>query len=282
MLRHRLPLLLLLLLPGLAAGSDLIFYADFDHGPISVCGSGWAVDMPTASSSFVAGRFGQAYRMERQRTNLLSPNQADIESDTSGFEAGPGIELAADAGAARFGTQSLRAAVAEPGLVWKLPALPVQATARIRPNKVFVFSAYLRSETPLKVRLSLVDLNESAPWREKIEQDNAAALAKDPNAKPKPILETVQTPGEVVLTPTWQRVMALLEIDVRRPEQSLVASLEALPGESGHDELIEFLRGHLARYKVPKSVVFVEALPKTGAGKIDKKALAQQFGQPEA
>ena len=231
MLRHRLPLLLLLATPALASGSDLVFYADFDHGPVSVCGSGWAVDMPTETASFVPGRFGQAYRMERRRTNLLSANQADIQSDTSGFEAGPGIELAAEAGAAHFGTQSLRAAVAEPGLVWKLPPLPVKATARIRPNKVFVFSAYLRSETPLKVRLSLVDLNESAPWREKIEQDNAAALAKDPNAKPKPIFETVQTPGEVVLTPTWQRVMALLEIDVRRPEQSLVAALEALPGD---------------------------------------------------
>ena len=230
---HRLPLLLLLATPALAAGSDLIFYADFDHGPLSVCGSGWAVDMPTAQSSFVSGRFGQAYRMERQRTNLLSPNQGSIEADASGFEAGPGIELAPDATAAHFGTQSLRATVAEPGVIWKLTPLPIKATSRIRPNKVFVFSAYLRSETPLAVRLSLVDLNESAPWREKIEQDNAAAVARDPNAKVKPIHETVQTPGEVVLTPEWQRVMALLEIDVRRPEQSLVASLEALPGDDG-------------------------------------------------
>ena len=51
--------------------------------------------------------------------------------------------------------------------------------------------------------------------------------------------------------------------------------------EPGRDlteaELIDFLRDHLARYKVPKSVVFVDALPKTGAGKIDKKVLAQQF-----
>ena len=42
--------------------------------------------------------------------------------------------------------------------------------------------------------------------------------------------------------------------------------------------LIAFLREHLARYKVPKSVVFVDALPKTGAGKIDKKALVEQYG----
>jgi fatty-acyl-CoA synthase len=50
--------------------------------------------------------------------------------------------------------------------------------------------------------------------------------------------------------------------------------------EPGHDltedQLIDFLRGSLARYKVPKSVVFVDELPKTGAGKIDKKLLASQ------
>ena len=52
--------------------------------------------------------------------------------------------------------------------------------------------------------------------------------------------------------------------------------------EPGHalseDDLIAFLRDYLARYKVPKSVIFVDALPKTGAGKIDKKVLAGQYG----
>jgi fatty-acyl-CoA synthase len=42
--------------------------------------------------------------------------------------------------------------------------------------------------------------------------------------------------------------------------------------------LIAFLREHLARYKVPKSAVFVDTLPKTGAGKIDKKALVERYG----
>ncbi|NDJ78652.1 MAG: long-chain fatty acid--CoA ligase [Chloroflexi bacterium] len=52
--------------------------------------------------------------------------------------------------------------------------------------------------------------------------------------------------------------------------------------EPGHeltdDELLAFLREHLARYKVPKAVVFVAELPKTGAGKIDKKVLVEQYG----
>jgi fatty-acyl-CoA synthase len=40
------------------------------------------------------------------------------------------------------------------------------------------------------------------------------------------------------------------------------------------EQLLEFLRPRLAKYKLPKSVVFIAALPRTGAGKIDKRALA--------
>ncbi|MFZ0544358.1 MAG: long-chain fatty acid--CoA ligase [Candidatus Promineifilaceae bacterium] len=39
------------------------------------------------------------------------------------------------------------------------------------------------------------------------------------------------------------------------------------------EELLDFCRSRLARYKVPRSVRFLPELPKTGAGKIDKKLL---------
>jgi fatty-acyl-CoA synthase len=39
------------------------------------------------------------------------------------------------------------------------------------------------------------------------------------------------------------------------------------------EELIEFLRGSLARYKVPSQVIFVDALPISGAGKVLKNEL---------
>jgi fatty-acyl-CoA synthase len=46
------------------------------------------------------------------------------------------------------------------------------------------------------------------------------------------------------------------------------------PGQSLDESgLLAFLRERLAKYKLPKSVVFVDALPRTGAGKIDKPAL---------
>jgi fatty-acyl-CoA synthase len=44
-------------------------------------------------------------------------------------------------------------------------------------------------------------------------------------------------------------------------------------------EVLEFCRGKLARYKIPKSVIFVEALPRTAAGKVLKRQLREEFGQ---
>ena len=48
----------------------------------------------------------------------------------------------------------------------------------------------------------------------------------------------------------------------------------------GEGELIEFCRPRLARYKLPKRVMFARELPRTGAGKIDKLALVYLYGQP--
>jgi fatty-acyl-CoA synthase len=44
------------------------------------------------------------------------------------------------------------------------------------------------------------------------------------------------------------------------------------------EDLIEFCRGKLARYKIPKSAVFVNELPRTAAGKVLKRALRKEFG----
>jgi fatty-acyl-CoA synthase len=43
-------------------------------------------------------------------------------------------------------------------------------------------------------------------------------------------------------------------------------------------EVIDFCQGKLAKFKIPKSVVFVEALPRTAAGKVLKRELRQEFG----
>ena len=50
------------------------------------------------------------------------------------------------------------------------------------------------------------------------------------------------------------------------------------PGaEATAAELIDFARQHLAHYKCPKQVVFIEVLPRTATGKIQKNVLRERF-----
>jgi acyl-CoA synthetase (AMP-forming)/AMP-acid ligase II len=46
------------------------------------------------------------------------------------------------------------------------------------------------------------------------------------------------------------------------------------------EELMEFCRERLASFKRPRSVVFIDALPRTSTGKILKRVLREQYGQP--
>jgi fatty-acyl-CoA synthase len=43
-------------------------------------------------------------------------------------------------------------------------------------------------------------------------------------------------------------------------------------------EVIDFCKNKLAKYKIPKKVAFIDALPRTATGKILKKKLREQFG----
>ena len=43
------------------------------------------------------------------------------------------------------------------------------------------------------------------------------------------------------------------------------------------EELVEFIRERLARYKVPRHWEFLPELPKTGSGKIKKKELRDKY-----
>jgi fatty-acyl-CoA synthase len=62
------------------------------------------------------------------------------------------------------------------------------------------------------------------------------------------------------------------------------AIVVARPGESGAalDEraLIDHLDGRLAHFKTPRSVVFVDRLPRSGAGKVLKEKLRAAYGTP--
>ena len=45
-------------------------------------------------------------------------------------------------------------------------------------------------------------------------------------------------------------------------------------------DLVAFAEGRLARYKIPRSFVLVDALPRTAAGKVDKERLKKEHGGP--
>ncbi|MCA9696672.1 MAG: AMP-binding protein, partial [Myxococcales bacterium] len=73
---------------------------------------------------------------------------------------------------------------------------------------------------------------------------------------------------------------------VLRPHASIWDSNSGRKLDSGADlpadmaklveaEILHFLRQRLAKYKIPKSLYVVPVLPRTAAGKIDKRALAE-------
>jgi fatty-acyl-CoA synthase len=49
-----------------------------------------------------------------------------------------------------------------------------------------------------------------------------------------------------------------------------------------HELIARHLDGRLARYKIPKSTVVVNALPRTASGKVRKRELREHFGTPTA
>lgn len=49
---------------------------------------------------------------------------------------------------------------------------------------------------------------------------------------------------------------------------------------ASHEEIIEFCRTRLSSFKRPRSVVFVDALPRNAMGKTLKKELREKYGQP--
>ncbi len=52
------------------------------------------------------------------------------------------------------------------------------------------------------------------------------------------------------------------------------------PGkETSEEEIIKFCKTHLARYKCPTSVVFVDSIPRSSAGKVQKHKLKEIFSK---
>jgi len=64
--------------------------------------------------------------------------------------------------------------------------------------------------------------------------------------------------------------------DERRGETVKAYVVLKQPGATSADELIAWCRAHMAAYKVPRQVVFMDALPRSGVGKIQWRTLQEQ------
>ena len=65
--------------------------------------------------------------------------------------------------------------------------------------------------------------------------------------------------------------------DDRWGEVPVAYVVVALGATTTPDELIEHCRGQLAKFKVPKQVVFVDALPRNPSGKVLKRELRDRM-----
>ena len=60
--------------------------------------------------------------------------------------------------------------------------------------------------------------------------------------------------------------------------EAIAAAVVLKKNESATEaEIIRFCKQHQASYKAPKTVFFLDELPKTGSGKIYKKALRDPY-----
>jgi fatty-acyl-CoA synthase len=75
--------------------------------------------------------------------------------------------------------------------------------------------------------------------------------------------------------PAVKEAAVISKKDERRGEtvKVVIALKDSHQGKVTEDEVIEWARANMAAYKVPRYVAFVDALPRSGTGKIQWRAL---------
>lgn len=75
--------------------------------------------------------------------------------------------------------------------------------------------------------------------------------------------------------PAIQEVCVIAARDARRGEtvKAVVVLHEAFRGKTTEQEIIDWAHGHMAAYKSPRLVSFVDRLPKSGTGKVQWRSL---------
>ena len=91
--------------------------------------------------------------------------------------------------------------------------------------------------------------------------------------------EAEHAPDECSAKPDTE-VVVIAKDDAAKPPPQVVlmpelAAAVVTPGTVTEDEIKDYVRDHLARYKVPREVVFIDELPRNPTGKILKRELRQ-------
>lgn len=78
--------------------------------------------------------------------------------------------------------------------------------------------------------------------------------------------------------PAIQEVCVIAARDERRGEtvKAVVVLRDAFRGQVSEQEIVDWAHGHMAAYKSPRLVSFVDSLPKSGTGKVQWRALQEQ------
>jgi fatty-acyl-CoA synthase len=78
--------------------------------------------------------------------------------------------------------------------------------------------------------------------------------------------------------PAVQEACIIAAKDAYRGEtvKAVVVLRSEAKGKTSADDIIAWAREHMAAYKVPKAVQFIDALPKSGSGKVMWRLLQEQ------
>jgi fatty-acyl-CoA synthase len=92
-------------------------------------------------------------------------------------------------------------------------------------------------------------------------------------------ISSVELENEVMAHPDVVEAAVIAKPDERWQERPLCCVVLRDGAEIGAPELVEHLRGRVAKWWLPDEFAFVEEIPKTSVGKFDKKVLRRSLGE---
>ncbi|AOY88315.1 malonyl-CoA synthase [Marinobacter salinus] len=203
----------------------------------------------------------ERYGMTETNMNTSNPYDGDRIAGTVGMPL-PGVEI--------------RITDPETGTHEPLPQGEIGMLEVRGPN---VFKGYWRM--PEKTRAELLEdgffvtgdlaLIDDRGYVQIVGRDKDLVISGGFNVYPKEVEQVIDEMPEV---------MESAVIGVPHPDfgEGVTAVVVLLPGEKlAEADVIKALAGHLAKYKQPKRVFFVEALPRNTMGKVQKKQLRDEY-----